>query len=265
MRFSNPLKMPMVIELLVRMTSLLDLFSLFWGIFKSDIIGLFQKFFSEVEFDHRFSKSFIPLIPKVKGSSSLNDFRPIFFLGWIHKLFAKVLTSRLCSVIDQLISHIQIAFIHERSIYDGWVVASELPDVMKRNKEGLIFKLNFEKSYDCVDWSFLLFILRKMGFGDHWISWIRRCISVAHVSVLVNGSPGPLFHMQRGFHQECPLSPLLFNLVGESLNILVNQFQEKGWLEEVSIPRITKKLSILQYADDTILILRGTNDVSNKI
>lgn len=100
-------------------------------------------------------------------------------------------------------------------------MASEILDVMERKKEGLIFKLDFEKAYDSVNWPFLLFILRKMNFGDSWISWIKRCISVAPVSVLVNGSLGPRFHMQCGLRQGCPLSPFLFNLVGESLNILV--------------------------------------------
>lgn len=77
-------------------------------------------------------------------------------------------------------------------------MVSEVLDVMKRNKERLIFKLDFEKMYDCANWSFLLFILHKMNFGDRWISWIKRCISVAPVSVLVNGSPGSRFHMQYG-------------------------------------------------------------------
>lgn len=45
------------------------------------------------------------LIPKVKGLAALNDFRLISLLGCIHKLFARVLTSRLRSMIDNLVSH----------------------------------------------------------------------------------------------------------------------------------------------------------------
>lgn len=78
----------------------------FWEVFKSDLIGLFQRFYMDTVFDHRFSKFFIALILKVKGPSSLNDFRPISFVGRIHKLVAKVLISRLHMVIDHLISHI---------------------------------------------------------------------------------------------------------------------------------------------------------------
>lgn len=91
----------------------------FWEVFKGDLMGLFKKFFVDAEFDHRFSESFITLIPKVKSRSSLNEFRPISLHGWIHKLAAKVLTLKLRSIIDCLISHTQTTFIRWRSIYDG--------------------------------------------------------------------------------------------------------------------------------------------------
>lgn len=102
---------------------------------------------------------------------------------------------------------------------------------MKKNGEGLIFKLDFEKVYDQVNLHFLLFVLRKIGFGDMWIRWIFSCILVAPVSALVNGSPGPKFCMGRGVHQGFPLSLLLFKLVGEAFLTFVNQFEDKGWLE----------------------------------
>lgn len=115
----------------------------------------------DAEFDNRLSEFFIAIIPKVKGPSSLNEFCPISLLGWIHKLVARVLTSRLRSIIDQLISHTQTTFIRGHSIYDGWIIASEVLNIMKWNKESLVFKFDFEKDYDRVSWSFLSFILRK--------------------------------------------------------------------------------------------------------
>lgn len=67
-----------------------------------------------------------------------------------------------------------------------------------------------------------MFVLSCMGFGGKWISWINRCVSIAPVSVLVNGSPKPPFYMECGFRQVCSLSSLLFNLVAGTLSILVN-------------------------------------------
>lgn len=64
----------------------LDGFSLkfeqsFWDVFKRGLLGLFQCFYDHAELDHRFSESFIALILKMKGSASLNNFKPISLWG----------------------------------------------------------------------------------------------------------------------------------------------------------------------------------------
>ena len=50
-------------------------------------------------------------------------------------------------------------------------------------------KLDTKKAYDHVNWSFLLELMRKMGFDHKWIEWVRVCISTTSFSILVNGVP----------------------------------------------------------------------------
>lgn len=50
-----------------------------------------------------------------------------------------------------------------------------------------MLKLDFEKAYDTVSWDCLLEVLRLRGFGEKWIAWIKRRLSSAKVSVLLNG------------------------------------------------------------------------------
>lgn len=38
------------------------------------------------------------------------------------------------------------------------------------NNGGMVIKLDFEKPYDCIDSGFLMFVMRKMGFGEKWQS-----------------------------------------------------------------------------------------------
>lgn len=92
-----------------------------------------------------------------------------------------------------------------------------------------------------MNWHFL----HKMGFGERWIKWILRCISIASVSVLVNDSLSPKFHLERGLRQGCPILTLLFNIVVESFFILVTQLQDKRWLEDISIPGLTNRITVL--------------------
>lgn len=46
---------------------------------------------------------------------------------------------------------------------------NELADLAKMSKKPcLIFKLNFEKAYDSMCWSFLHYMLYRFGFNDKW-------------------------------------------------------------------------------------------------
>ncbi|XP_071694534.1 uncharacterized mitochondrial protein AtMg01250-like [Rutidosis leptorrhynchoides] len=93
-----------------------------------------------------------------------------------------------------------------------------------------------------------------MGFGVKWIKWIHSCLKLASISILVNGSPTREFSLGRGIRQGDPLSPFLFILAAEGLNILAKAAIEKGLFKGVEIRNDKVLVSYLQYADDTIFI-----------
>ena len=69
---------------------------------------------------------------------------------------------------------------------------------MKNNDYGLICKLDIEKTYDHVNWDFLLLVLKKMGFVKKWINRIKWCIFAIRYSVLVNDTPSGFFQSSQG-------------------------------------------------------------------
>lgn len=67
----------------------------------------------------------------------------------------------------------------------------------KRRKECLIFEVDFEKTYDSVDWGFLEYMLRRVGFCSKWIGWMKVCVFGGSMPMLVNGSPTEEVSIQR--------------------------------------------------------------------
>lgn len=91
----------------------------------------------------------------------------------------------------------------------------------KDKKECFIFKVNFQQTYDCVNWGFLRSLFQHFGFGEKWCNWMETCVFNSSMSILINGSLTKDFWVERGLRQGDSLSPFLFTLVAEGLAILV--------------------------------------------
>ncbi|XP_050227618.1 uncharacterized protein LOC126677173 [Mercurialis annua] len=94
-----------------------------------------------------------------------------------------------------------------------------------------------------------------MNFDNKWNSWISSCFDSAQLSVLLNGCPTEYFFMEKGVHQGDPISPMLFVLAVESLRAIFDKSCNMGMLSGIRIDVLVEDLSILQFADDTLLFL----------
>ena len=125
---------------------------------------------------------------------------------------------------------------------------------------GVIIKIDFEKAYDKVNWSFLQQTIRMKGFSEEWCALVRNFVSGGSVAVKVNDDVGHYFQTKKGLRQGDPLSPILFNIVADMLAIMIDRAKEEGQIEGVVPHLVDGGLSILQYADDTILFMEHDLD-----
>lgn len=61
----------------------------------------------------------------------------------------------------------QYAFIKGRQILDTILIVNEcVEDYTRREKKGVIVKLDMEKTYDKTDWDFVDYTMARKGFGS---------------------------------------------------------------------------------------------------
>lgn len=169
----------------------------------------------------------------------MTDLCPISLVHSVTKIISKVLASRLQAVLDQLINSYQAAFIKRRHILDNFFCAHILIHHLHVTKKpAALFKIDFERAFDNVNWCFLTELLTARGFFDLWIRWVSALLASSSSVVLLNGTPGPSFHCRRGFRQGDPLSPLLFNLCIDMLFRLIDKVVSTDILPAVGIREV---------------------------
>ncbi|MCH80340.1 cysteine-rich receptor-like protein kinase [Trifolium medium] len=230
----------------------------FWEVLKGGFMRFLLEFYSHGKLVKGSNCTFIALVPKVFNPQRVAEFRPISLVESMYKVLAKILANRLKTVIGKVVSETQSAFVKGRQILDGILIVNEVvDDARKRKKEMFMFKVDFEKAYDSVDWSYLEEVMSKMGFQSKWRKWIMECISSVSASVLVNGSPTDEFQFGRGLRQWDPLSPFLFLMAAEELNVMLKAAVDgglyKGYLMGDTLDQQVH-ISHLQFADDTLLV-----------
>lgn len=225
-----------------------------WETIGEDFKQVVMDFFVSGVMPRSINTTWITLIPKHEGASDVKDYRPISLVGCVYKVISKNLALRMRHIMPDLIGESQSAFVMGRQILDGALIANEVVHWAKKSKEKIaILKLDFHKAYDTISWRFIDHMLENMGFGKKWRGWINACLSSASFSILVNGSPTAPVKMERGLRQGDPLSPFLFVLAVEALNILVRRAVEIDIFKGIEVGNQKVMVSHLQFADDTLV------------
>jgi hypothetical protein len=90
------------------------------------------------------------------------------------------------------------------------------------------------------------------------MGWTKAILNFATTSILLNGVLGRNIDCKRGVRQGDPLSPLLFVVAAYLLQCVINKAHQQR-LFQLPIPsRDGAGFPVIQYADDTILILRAS-------
>ena len=107
--------------------------------------------------------TFLVLVPKKGGAKDLKDYRHISLVGSLYKWIAKVLANKLKKVKGKFVNIAHNAFVERRQILYASLIANEIVDSMLKKERGVLCKLDIEKAYDHLSWSYLLIVKQRMG------------------------------------------------------------------------------------------------------
>ena len=153
--------------------------------------------------------------------------------------------------LQNIIDKDQTGFLQNRYIEENIIRMLEIMDYTDlEDIPALAIFIDFEKTFDLLEWKFIKKVLVFFNFGKSFCDWIDTLYNNTSSQVLNNGWASEPFSISRGVRQGCPLSPYLFLICAEILAIMIRQNEN---IEGIKLGSLEYKVS--QYADDTCLTI----------
>ena len=88
----------------------------------------------------------------------------------------------------------------------------------------MIISIDAEKAFDKIHHHlFMIKTLQKMGIEGTYLNLVKAIYEKHTANIILNGEKLKALPLRSGTRQECPLSPLLFNIVLELLAIAIRK------------------------------------------
>ena len=124
----------------------------------------------------------------------------------------------------------------------------------------MIISIDSEKAFDKIQHPFMIKTLQKMDIEGAYLNIVKALYDNLTANIILNGEKLKAFPLRSGTRQECPLSPLLFNIVLEVLDTAIREEKE---IKGIQIGKEEVKLSL--FANDMILYVENHKDSIRKL
>lgn len=185
------------------------------------------------------------------------NYRGISLLNAIYKIYTRIVNKRLRIITEVLMEEEQNGFRPGRSTIDNVFIMQQMFEKRKEfNLETHVAFIDFEKAFDRVNRKKLWFIMKEQGYPQHLIDVVKNMYINSKIIINTGDDRTEEIIVNKGVRQGCSMSPTLFN-------IYMNDIIQKWKLiinPGIKINR-ERKINILLYADDVVLIQKTENDL----
>ena len=102
--------------------------------------------------------------------------------------------------------------------------------------------------------------LQKMGIGGTYLNIVKAIYVKPVANIILNDEKRKAFPLRSGTRQECPLSPLLFNI---ALEVLATAVREEKEIKGIQIGK--EEIKLAMFADDMMLHVENPKDSIRKL
>lgn len=141
------------------------------------------------------NQTLICLIPKCPDTSSLRNFRSIGLYNTNYKLVTKIIINRIKPILPSLIGSSQPSFLTNKRAFNNTMIVQEFVShfgKIKGKKAGMVLKIDLEKAFDRLEWSFIKETLLFFRFSYNLVDLIMSYVSSTVLkSLSMEGKPKP--------------------------------------------------------------------------
>ena len=139
-----------------------------WDTVGDTVVRAVQHFLHTGFLLREWNQTILVLIPKITPLEEVHHLRPISLCNTIYKCASKCMVNRMKPLLPNLISNYQNAFIPGRHMEDNILISHKLLHVINKQwgqqQHLAALKLDMNKAYDRVSWTFVLKTLTAYGF-----------------------------------------------------------------------------------------------------